>query len=89
MAESVDALVSNTSGATRAGSTPALGTKKPLNLSIRRFFFFLWELGFLLYNFPETAFVRTDTTEILTTHGFDIAVNRSFTDSDIICQVSS
>ena len=27
MAESVDALVSNTSGATRAGSTPALGTK--------------------------------------------------------------
>ena len=28
MAESVDALVSNTSGANRAGSTPALGTKK-------------------------------------------------------------
>ena len=28
MAESVDALVSNTSGATRAGSTPALGTTK-------------------------------------------------------------
>ncbi len=28
MAESVDALVSNTSGATRAGSTPALGTRK-------------------------------------------------------------
>ena len=27
MAESVDALVSNTSGAIRAGSTPALGTK--------------------------------------------------------------
>ena len=30
MAESVDALVSNTSGATRAGSTPALGTKDAL-----------------------------------------------------------
>ena len=29
MAESVDALVSNTSGATRAGSTPALGTQVP------------------------------------------------------------
>ena len=29
MAESVDALVSNTSGATRAGSTPALGTSVP------------------------------------------------------------
>ena len=28
MAESVDALVSNTSGATRAGSTQALGTEK-------------------------------------------------------------
>ncbi len=27
MAESVDALVSNTSGAIRAGSIPALGTK--------------------------------------------------------------
>ena len=27
MAESVDALVSNTSGETRAGSTPALGTQ--------------------------------------------------------------
>ena len=27
MADSVDALVSNTSGAIRAGSTPALGTK--------------------------------------------------------------
>ena len=32
MAESVDALVSNTSGATRAGSTPALGTKKRLRV---------------------------------------------------------
>ena len=30
MAESVDALVSNTSGATRAGSTPALGTNHEL-----------------------------------------------------------
>ena len=33
MAESVDALVSNTSGATRAGSTPALGTNKSANNS--------------------------------------------------------
>ena len=29
MAESVDALVSNTSGAIRAGSIPAPGTTKP------------------------------------------------------------
>ena len=28
IAESVDALVSNTSGAIRAGSTPALGTRR-------------------------------------------------------------
>ena len=35
MAESVDALVSNTSGATRAGSTPALGTnKREVNASL-------------------------------------------------------
>ena len=32
MAESVDALVSNTSGAIRAGSTPALGTIKNLQM---------------------------------------------------------
>ncbi len=32
MAESVDALVSNTSGAIRAGSTPALGTTKNLQM---------------------------------------------------------
>ncbi len=30
MAESVDALVSNTSGAIRAGSTPAQGTRKAI-----------------------------------------------------------
>ena len=34
MAESVDALVSNTSGATRAGSTPALGTGRKSSLAI-------------------------------------------------------
>ncbi len=33
MAESVDALVSNTSGATRAGSTPALGTIQRLTIT--------------------------------------------------------
>ena len=33
MAESVDALVSNTSGAIRAGSTPALGTQDRLTTS--------------------------------------------------------
>ena len=46
MAESVDALVSNTSGATRAGSTPALGTLKAKYLIIHllSFFSFLSEV---------------------------------------------
>ena len=41
MAESVDALVSNTSGAIRAGSIPAPGTynRKPLIFKDLRFFF--------------------------------------------------
>ncbi len=43
MAESVDALVSNTSGATRPGSTPGLGTKLesefPANICLQGFFY--------------------------------------------------
>ena len=39
MAESVDALVSNTSGATHPGSIPGLGTKKE---NQKWFSFFLW-----------------------------------------------
>ena len=39
MAELVDALVSNTSGAIRAGSIPAPGTKKPFQISERAFSF--------------------------------------------------
>ena len=35
MAESVDALVSNTSGVTRAGSTPALGTRNGGHYALR------------------------------------------------------
>ena len=40
MAESVDALVSNTSGAIHPGSIPGLGTKKTTDssLSFSRFF---------------------------------------------------
>ena len=49
MAESVDALVSNTSGATRAGSTPALGTDwgEDSNLLPKTFFYLLQLLGLL------------------------------------------
>ena len=41
MAESVDALVSNTSGETRAGSTPARGTQdtKRAGISSRTLFY--------------------------------------------------
>ena len=53
MAESVDALVSNTSGATRAGSTPALGTSsthttiaKPLKTRGLAIFIFLFSPQF-------------------------------------------
>ena len=46
MAESVDALVSNTSGATRAGSTPALGTYNTLQATrLARCFFIHQNLG--------------------------------------------
>ena len=44
MAESVDALVSNTSGATHPGSIPGLGTKKTcklLNFNACRIFLFV------------------------------------------------
>ena len=39
MAESVDALVSNTNGAIRAGSIPALGTEKAGNHGLPAFKF--------------------------------------------------
>ena len=49
MAESVDALVSNTSGAIRAGSTPALGTESQVkNVSLGFFlcqFFFYSDIS--------------------------------------------
>ena len=40
MAESVDALVSNTSGAIRAGSIPAPGTRNPRRVLSTRVFLF-------------------------------------------------
>ena len=63
MAESVDALVSNTSGATRAGSTPALGT---LFLKDNDLSAMLNELSFFLfvapYNVPYgRQFIKTNT----------------------------
>ena len=39
MAESVDALVSNTSGATHPGSSPGLGTQKSREATMLRGFF--------------------------------------------------
>lgn len=40
MAESVDALVSNTNAARRAGSTPALGTQNPFRSNFEGVFAF-------------------------------------------------
>ena len=53
MAESVDALVSNTSGATRAGSTPALGTLSAQQLFVVERFFCVaytqsWRSGYYI-----------------------------------------
>ncbi len=53
MAESVDALVSNTSGAIRAGSTPAPGTEQR-TLTMRvlcSFFIFLEFIGLFIDEF--------------------------------------
>ena len=47
MAESVDALVSNTSGAIRAGSTPALGTESGK----------VYKLSSILFLFPRNLLV--------------------------------
>ena len=44
MAESVDALVSNTSGAIRAGSIPAPGTSKRLSIMRNAESFYLHQL---------------------------------------------
>ena len=61
MAESVDALVSNTSGATRAGSTPALGTKVE-DIFILHLFCVLSLPALLPFTFssqPYSAYVST------------------------------
>ena len=45
MAESVDALVSNTSGATHPGSTPGLGTEGETITSFSIFLFYIFKAG--------------------------------------------
>ena len=67
MAESVDALVSNTSGAIRAGSIPAPGTRNRKPLIFRGLRFFFWDLhhislvdcwisfGYQVHFYRETA----------------------------------
>ena len=56
MAESVDALVSNTSGATRAGSTPALGTSYGSEAIAKSF-----QKGFSDFSFSRIYFVLLST----------------------------
>ena len=50
MAESVDALVSNTSGATHPGSTPGLGTKESFPFWKALFFVNVWIIFFIRYS---------------------------------------
>ena len=69
MAESVDALVSNTSGATRAGSTPALGTgfeaKVLQDLSSQHFFIHLFKYSIRTRRFLQLD-GRTKVSQFLT-----------------------
>ncbi len=61
VAESVDALVSNTNVFGRAGSTPALGTKKPDNqLIIRLFKLMIRESLFKLLSLKNEAHCNQD-----------------------------
>ena len=62
MAESVDALVSNTSGAIRAGSIPAPGTRKMqvLDFQTLAFFFFLFA--------PRNGLFGGRSSDIFTSH---------------------
>ena len=60
MAESVDALVSNTSGAIRAGSIPALGTRKRVNV------FLIKQLTlFYLKNAPHLHHIKEHFSSLL------------------------
>ena len=61
MAESVDALVSNTSGATRAGSTPALGTKIAKDLGISSLAIFILGI-FPTFSPPKASLTNNDTS---------------------------
>ena len=54
MAESVDALVSNTSGATHPGSIPGLGTRKKAKYLIVQYLAFSFALNFP-HIFPTRA----------------------------------
>lgn len=53
MAELVDALVSNTNAARRAGSIPALGTKNPKTKSFRIFLFKLSKVNYNILPEPK------------------------------------
>ena len=55
MAESVDALVSNTSGAIRAGSIPAPGTRKGLKKILSPFFVYQQGTSALFAYQPQSA----------------------------------
>ncbi len=62
MAESVDALVSNTSGATHPGSIPGLGTKRNRDVPL---FFVLCHMLFINAQFVIGVGTRSAPTNIV------------------------
>ena len=78
MAESVDALVSNTSGATRAGSTPALGTTL---VSL------LLTSVFLFYSHSHTTFITANNILYKKDEGNQRLTNIFFVSLQRVCYV--
>ena len=63
MAESVDALVSNTSGATHPGSSPGLGTKLESTQMMRRSSLSCGALFFPVFRFNYLVFSSSRLTD--------------------------
>jgi hypothetical protein len=71
MAESVDALVSNTNAARRAGSTPALGTQNPFKSNFEGVFAFFGKINY--QKFCETKGFNFEPSKSLALERFKIS----------------
>ena len=69
MAESVDALVSNTSGAIRPGSTPGLGTERRLSIGFQcsAVFYFVYMVvcRFVLIVLSDAIWINPFNVDVL------------------------